>query len=175
MKKNKRPRIKLKLNNADKAVEVIGWFSVFYLWYLVIANYNILPDIIPIHHNIAGEIDNFGEKSNILTLPLIATIFYIGLTVLNRFPHIFNYLDKITEKNALIQYTMATRMIRYSKLMFVFTFGLIVIETIQITTGKIFGLGKWFVPLSITLIFVPVIIYIIAVLTLKNKKNEENR
>ena len=168
MSTNKRPRIKLKLNHADKAVEVIGWLSVFYLWYLVIANYNILPDIIPIHHNAAGEIDNFGEKSNILTLPLIATIIYVGLTFLNRFPHIFNYLDEITEKNALIQYTMATRMIRYVKLMVVFTFGAIAIETIQITTGKMFGFGKWFVPLSISLIFIPIIIYIIAVFKRKN-------
>ena len=31
---NKRPRIKLQLNQTDKVLEIIGWISVFGIWAL---------------------------------------------------------------------------------------------------------------------------------------------
>jgi hypothetical protein len=51
----KRVRIKLELSVCDKAFEIAGWVSVLGIWSLIIANYNSLPDIIPIHYNAAGE------------------------------------------------------------------------------------------------------------------------
>ena len=128
---NKRPKIKIELTTTDKVLEILGWASVLAIWVLTITNYTNLPDTIPIHYNSAGQADGFGEKGNILILPLMATVLFSGLTILNRFPHIFNYPVNITTDNALRQYTHATRLIRYLKLIIVVIFGIILARAIR--------------------------------------------
>jgi len=125
-----RPRMKIPLTTTDKAVEIIGWLGLLTLWALVISSYSNLPDTIPTHFNIAGKADGFGGRTNMLIIPLIATILFVGMTILNKFPHVFSYPTKITRENALRQYTGATRMVRYLKLILVILLGLIAFKTI---------------------------------------------
>lgn len=153
-------RPKIETTKADKILEIIGLISVIGVWCMTIISYTKLPEIIPIHYNGMGEPDGFGEKSDILILPIITTIMFIGLTKLNEYPHIFNYPTKITKENAVKQYTNATRMIRILKLVIVFIFGLIAFQTIRYTNGQTDGLGKWFLPIIIGLMFVPMIYFI---------------
>ena len=155
-----RPKIKLDLTTADKTIEIVGWFLVVAVWGLTITNYSNLPDTIPTHYNGAGQTDGFGGKAIILTLPLIATILFIGMTILNKFPHVFNYPTNITQANAFRQYTNATRLIRYLKLVIVLIFGLIAFKTIQNANGEADGLGIWFLPLTMGLIFIPLTYFI---------------
>jgi hypothetical protein len=77
------------------------------------------------------------------------------MTILNKFPHIFNYPTNITQDNALRQYSNATRLLRYLKLIIVFIFGLIVFKVIQNANGEADGLGVWFLPLVLGLTFIP--------------------
>ena len=156
-----RPKITLVPTTADKLVDILGWIILLALWALTITNYSSLPDTIPTHFNAAGEADGFGSKVTILSLPVIATLLFIGLTVLNRYPHSFNYPTAITQDNALRLYTLATRMLRYLKLVLVIVFGGIEFMTIQNATGKAAGLGVWFLPLTLVLIFLPLIYFLI--------------
>jgi uncharacterized membrane protein len=152
---DEKPKLKLELTTFDKTLETLGWTSILVIWVLVIINYTNLPDTIPTHYNGAGQADRFGRKGNILTLPLIATVLFIGLTILNKFPHVFNYPTNLTADNALKQYTNATRLIRYLKLIIVIIFGLIAFKTIQNTNRQADGLGIWFLPMALGLIFIP--------------------
>ena len=107
-----RPKIKLKLTTTDRIFEILGWVSIPAIWVLTISSYKNLPGTIPIHYNGAGQADGFGGKGNILALPSVATFLFIGLSILNKFPRIFNYPVSITKDNALQQYTNATRIMR---------------------------------------------------------------
>ena len=156
-----RPKIKIEHTATDMIFEIIGWLSIFAIWGLTITNYSKLPSIIPTHFNGAGQADGFGGKGNIQILPLVATILYVGLTILNKFPNIFNFPINITKDNALKQYTNATRLIRYLKLIIVIIFGIIAFKTIQNANGKTDGLGIWFLPLTLGLVFIPLTYYII--------------
>jgi len=158
---NKRPQIKLQLNQTDKILEVLGWVSVVGIWALTLTNYSILPEIIPIHFNGAGKADGFGNKTHIFILPIISTLLFIGLTTLNKHPHMFNYPSQITKENAVHQYTNATRMMRVLKLVIVVLFGLIVFRKIQIVNGHADGLGTWFLPLTMGMIFIPMLYFLI--------------
>ena len=158
---NKRPQIKLQLNQTDKILEVLGWVSVVGIWALTLTNYSILPEIIPIHFNGAGKADGFGNKTHIFILPIISTLLFIGLTTLNKHPHMFNYPSQITKENAIHQYTNATRMMRVLKLVIVVLFGLIVFRKIQIVNGHAYGLGTWFLPLTMGMIFIPMLYFLI--------------
>jgi len=158
---NERPKIKLELTSTDKLFELLGWISILAIWVMTTINYPNLPDTIPIHYNATGQADSFGGKVNILTLPLIATILYIGMTILNKFPEIFNYPVNITSDNAKRQYTNATRMIRYLKFIVVVVFGLISLQTIRNVNGQTKGLGVWFLPLTLGMIFIPLIYFVV--------------
>ena len=164
---NKRPRIKLQLKQTDKILEVVGWVSVFGIWALPLINYFDLPEIIPIHFNDAGKADRFGNKTHIFILPIISTLLFIGLTTLNKHPHIFNYPSQITKENAVDQYTNATRMMRVLKLVIVLLFGLIVFKTIQNVNGHADGLGTWFLPFTIG-VFIILTLYFL-MMSMKDK------
>ncbi len=156
-----RPKITLIPTNADKLVELLGWLILLALCTLTINHYSALPDTIPTHFNAAGEADGFGSKVSIIALPVIASVLFIGLTLLNRYPHSFNYPTAITQDNALRQYTLATRMLRYLKLVLLLVFGGIEFMTIQNATGKAAGLGVWFLPLTLVLVFLPLIYFVV--------------
>lgn len=162
-----RPKLKLELTKTDITVEIVGWVLIFAVWSLTVINYNSLPNIIPTHYNGAGVADRFGEKWMIFTLPLVATVLFVGLTMGNRLPHLFNYTTNITTDNALRQYTNATRLIRYIKVIVVVIFGLIAYQTIKHANKQTEGLGAWFLPLTIGLILVPLIYFGIRLLNAK--------
>jgi uncharacterized membrane protein len=156
-----RPKIEIKFNTADKLLEIIGWITLALQWIMTILNYSNLPDTIPIHFNASGQADDFGSKWYIFTLPIIGTVIFLGITILNKFPHIFNYPSTITKDNAEKQYKNALRMMIYLKFVIVFTFIIIQYKTIQTAFGNSQGLGVWFLPLSMGLILIPTIFFVI--------------
>ena len=161
MNPEERPKLKIQLTPTDQVLELLGWGVLLALWIWTGTNFSSLPDSIPTHFNAAGEADGFGRKVSIVGLPLIATLLYIGLTLLNRFPHSFNFPTPITQDNALRQYTNATRMIRFLKLILVLVFAGISFQTIQQANGTGEGLGLWFLPLTLVLIFMPLLYFVV--------------
>ena len=155
------PKLKLKLTILDYLIEILGLLLFSSTWIFILSIYKSLPDIIPIHYNAFGTADNFGKKWMILSLPIVSTVLFIALTLLNYFPESFNYPTKINEDNALIQYTYATRLIRYLKLVIVFIFGILLYQTTRYPLNQNDGLGIWFLPLFLGLIFIPLIFYVL--------------
>lgn len=157
----KRPIIKLHLSKFDKGLEAAGFIMVLLLWILTAVVYSRLPVTIPTHFNFSGVPDDFGSKTTLIVLPVIGTIIFGGLTLLNRNPHIFNYASDLTRENAEQRYTNATRMIRFLKLAIVVIFFMIVLFTYLTATGKARGLGIWFLPFVFLLTLSPTVYYIV--------------
>lgn len=166
-----RKKIKLELSTADKALEIFAWITILAIWILTFIFFSNLPDTIPIHFNGTGQVDGYGSKANILTLPIVATIIFIGLTVLNKFPHIFNYPVAVRDDNAKMLYTYATRLLRFLKLSIVVIFGFIEFKTIQNAQGEADGIGVWFLPFAMLLVFIPLIYFIVKSFKIKQKNN----
>lgn len=137
-----------------------GWIGLSCLWGITIASYTYLPEIIPVHFNLTGQADAHGSKFVLLFLPVIATLLFIGLTVLNSYPHFFNYPVPITEGNAARQYQNATRMIRTLKLVIVFIFSLCVCLIYRAAKTESGNLAYWFLPVVLAVLLVPMGYYI---------------
>ncbi len=105
-------KVKLEKEFIDKFLEIIGFAFVVTLIVLPLYYFPKLPEQIPIHFNFNGEVDGYGPKYTILFFSALGVLVYIALFILSKFPHKFNYLVKITEQNAEIQYMKATRLIR---------------------------------------------------------------
>jgi uncharacterized membrane protein len=89
--------------------KIIGFLPILFLIanaILVTICYQDLPDIIPSHFNIKGEVDGYGDKSTII-IPLMI---HIGITLLlswiGNHPEKHNYSVTITEENKAAQYAV---------------------------------------------------------------------
>ncbi|MEO5942802.1 MAG: DUF1648 domain-containing protein [Ferruginibacter sp.] len=163
-----RPKIKLALSKLDNNVELTSKIFLVVMWSLTLYTFLKLPTTVPIHFNGTGQADRYGNKMTLLILPVLATIIYFGLTQLNKYPHIFNYMTKINDDNAEKQYTIATRMLRFLKLSILLIFSLVILFTYLTTIGVANGLGFWFLPLTFGLLLIPTIICISQSLKKKN-------
>lgn len=87
-------------------------------------------------------------------------MFFIGLSVLNKYPHIFNYPSEIIEENAERQYRNATNLIRILNLIIVLVFAYIIYETVNARSEKSETLGEWFLPTFIIIINIPTLYFL---------------
>ncbi|MCF8372563.1 MAG: DUF1648 domain-containing protein [Bacteroidales bacterium] len=157
----KRPKLKIEMEPLDWIIEGIGIVALIGLVALPFLYFDDLPERIPHHFDIDGNVDRYGGKGMIWFLPVLGLILYTGMAVLNRFPHIFNYPGKITDENALRQYTLATRLLRGINTIIACFFLYISYQIIQSSMEEGRGFGSWPVILFLLLILGLTIIYFI--------------
>lgn len=156
------PKLDIRPGKADLIVEILSWAILGFLWWTVLSKYSQLPDIIPTHYNLAGEVDDTGSKSSLFLLPSITTVLYIGLTILNRYPHIFNYPGKITPENAYRQYSNAVFMVRIVKLTIGLTFSIISLVLTKDSLSSFSASNSiLFILFLVVFPLVPLVVYII--------------
>lgn len=117
-----RPVLKLQLTPTDYTLEAIAILGIISLFLLAVVSYSSLPDSIPTHFNIKGQADDWGSKASIFILPGIGLLLFTGITIISKFPHIFNYPVKVTGENALRLYTKSVRVMRILKALVVMLF-----------------------------------------------------
>ncbi len=155
-----RPKVKPEPTSFDRKLEVLCAMMLAVTWFLAIYALTFLPETIPVHFDLKGNPDRYGSKANLVILPIISTILYVGMTIINRYPHIFNYPVKITEENALRQYANATKMIRVLKLVVLVVFFTIVFFTVRSASGATFQ-GVWFLPFFLAVVYIPLGYFIV--------------
>lgn len=141
---------------ADWALETLGWLLLLLLVALVGYYYPQLPDTVPTHFGFDGQPDEYGPKRTLLLVPAIATVLFVGIVVLNRFPHIFNYPVTITPDNAARHYANAQRMLRLLNCVLAAVFLALGWVTIQTARARAEGFPVWFVPVVSVVILLPV-------------------
>ncbi len=108
----KRPRLKIPYESFDIIIECIPIALLLLMWFYVISEYSQMPEIVASHFNAKGEADGYDNKIIVWLIPSIATVIYLLLFIINRFPHIHNYMVNITEENAYKNYKFSARMLR---------------------------------------------------------------
>ncbi|MES2627895.1 MAG: DUF1648 domain-containing protein [Bacteroidota bacterium] len=155
-----RPKIPVFPTVSDLFLEVAGVLFLFASLVYIGFHYQDLPEIIPVHFNLQGEVDGFGSKNTLWALPLIGLAIFAGMTVLCKYPHIFNYPVEVTRRNVIRQYRLAVSLIRWIKIETAFIFGVIVVETVQVANGESL-LPSWFVAPLVAILFGTIIVYLV--------------
>ena len=158
--KNK-PKIKLIRTPLDWIFELLAFLFLLIQIVIPIVYYNQLHETVPTHFNGVGQADGFGSRSTLWILPITSLFMYLLMTVVESFPHIYNYPVEITPENATVQYRIATRLIRILKTVILMIFSFITYQTIKTATGAASGLGKAFLPVFLLLTFGVIIVYFI--------------
>lgn len=124
-------------------------------------------NIIPIHYNVAGEIDGWGTRSFLWQLPLVAFVFYAGLTLCERYYKKFNLPFKVTDGNATPIYRLSVRLIRLLKLVTILIFAYLNISSLAIALNKGNGLNIYIMTALILTLFAVIVIYYMKMLSYK--------
>lgn len=156
-----RVKIKIELTKLDYFIEILGIITALLLVIIPLYYYNALPERIPKHFNFQGDPDATGPKWTLLILTVVGLALYLVMTILNKFPHTFNYMVTITEENAYIQYKYACRLIRIMKVSILFIFFYISSMNVLIALGRFQSLSKYFLPTMLLLVFVPIVYYLV--------------
>lgn len=147
-----RPVLQIPKTTVEKGLDLLSAFLLGMIFFQVIYFWNKLPNQIPIHMNVFGEVDGWGGKGTLLVLPIIAVLIFLPLFFLSRYPHVFNYPVQITAENAPKLYLEARRMLVLINFETILFFAITDLEIIRIALGKE-GFGSWPLPLYMIALF----------------------
>jgi len=146
-----RPRLTLKLSTLDIIVEIIGLSGLIFLIFLpVYYSSDLLNEFLVSYMN----------NVIIWILPLVGLILYIGMTILNKYPHVFNYPNQVTNENAERLYKIGTKSIRFLKTIIVLFFAYLNFNLVETRLGEYNGILRLFIPFFLILIFATILIMI---------------
>ncbi|MEN0664937.1 DUF1648 domain-containing protein [Caldifermentibacillus hisashii] len=156
-----RPKIRIPKTKSEWVWDVIGYTAYIGSIVFLLTIWNRLPDQVPAHFNLAGEVDRWGSKWELIILPIIGGITLIIMQFLEKHPEVHNYPSRLNESNAPQFYLLSRKMLNQVKNMCSLIFTAIILEsvTIALKWGK--GFGVWFLPVLIIAAFIPLIIGLI--------------
>ncbi|MDH7600975.1 MAG: DUF1648 domain-containing protein [Armatimonadota bacterium] len=151
---NPQPKIKVEPTPTDQVVEVAAALGAALSITKLLLNWHRVPAMVPTRFDFGGKAVQWGSKNNLLFLCGMIVVFYLVFTILNRFPHTFNYPVPITEENAERQYTIVTRGLRWLKLELVWAYGYLLSATMQVSIDHSLRLSPWFTPVFLGAVFI---------------------
>lgn len=156
-----RPKIKIPKTKSEWIFDIIGYS--FYLGSIIflIFIWGALPKEVPAHYNALGEIDRWGSKWELLVLPGVGAFILVLMQILERFPEIHNYPKRFNKANAKQFYLISRKLINQLKNICLVIFSLILFESVSIALGWSDGFGVVFLPITIIVLGLPIVIVII--------------
>lgn len=152
--------------NIPKTKEEWIWDSMGFLTFLgsivfLLLLWNDIPDKVPGHYNAMGDVDRWGGKWEIFLLPAIGATILIGLGVLEKFPQVYNYPQRLNERNAHCFYLNSRKLLNRLKNICQIIFAFILYESVSVALGWGHGFGVWFLPIIIFGTCIPIVLALI--------------
>lgn len=123
--------------------------------YLIVV-WSSLPEQIPGHYDFAGNVTRYDGRGTLLIVPVINVVLFILLSVVERFPKLWNTGVRITEENRVRVYRIIRNMLVTTKLTIVAVF-----VFISVTQSLSTGLPGWFIGVFFWLLLAPIGFFII--------------
>jgi uncharacterized membrane protein len=111
-----RPKLTLPMTKLEIGLEVLTVPLVILNFVLLAIFWKSLPFTVPTHFDLSGTANGWSPRETLWMLAAFGLFNYIALTVVARFPHTFNYMWPITEKNAPKQYLLARKFMSILKM-----------------------------------------------------------
>lgn len=111
-----------------RVLTILGGVMLLTATIFVLVKWQQLPDQIPTHFNFAGEADSYGGKGAIVFEAAMGWSVFILLTVLVKFPKIWNMPVKVTPENSARLYGITRAMLEIVKLLSTLLFVILMIS-----------------------------------------------
>lgn len=138
-----RPRIEITPTTLDRVLDRLSLAGVLFIVALLASVWDRLPLRVPTHFGLAGRPDAWGSRNTLLLFLVIPAVTHIGLTVLSRFPWVYNYPVQVTQENYRRLYALGRGMMLWLRTEMVWLFVALGWQTIFVALGQASGLGSW--------------------------------
>jgi len=139
-------------SKVDKMLDTAGWFGLATLVILTVFTYFRVPDTIPLHFNITGRPNGFGNKIFLFAVLAIACFIFFSITLSVKYIFASPKVNAIPNKNL----DFAIRIVRFLKLVVMIGFIYIIVVTNLIVDHVTDGLGSFFLPAVVISLLFPV-------------------
>lgn len=154
--------MKVKNSKYDVAINVLCLVMIIGIAIYLILNWANIPEKVPMHYNFAGKVDRFGNKSEIIILPIITVIMFSFMSVIEHFPQLWNTGVKVTDKNKEYVYRILKNMITTIKLIAVCVFTYLTMQT-----TLVIELPSMFLPAFMLILFGDILFWILKLVRIK--------
>ncbi|MCH1626984.1 DUF1648 domain-containing protein [Fredinandcohnia quinoae] len=148
----KQPKIFVPKTTSEKVMDTLSILIIIGAFAYIASIWRNLPDQVPSHFNAMGEPDDWSGKGMIFLLPVIGTVIFFSTFVVSRFPQLFNYPVKVTKENAERLYVISRKMLTIINFELVIFFAIGTWEIVEVAHGGK-GLGIWYLPVFLVVIF----------------------
>ena len=146
----------IKNNKIDRIIEFMCLTLLIGVTAYLIFNWGSIPDKIPVHYDWEGNIDRWGNKAEVMILPIMSWFLYLLITGLQQVPLAWNTGVKITEENEERVYRTLKYLMETLKLIVVADLSYMTINSLM---GK--SLSGWFTMIVLVAVFGNLIFWIV--------------
>jgi len=154
--------IKIERNALDTIETIVSLLCLVGVVVYLILAWNTIPDKIPGHYNAAGEVNRWGNKSKLIMLPIISWVTYGLITLIERFPQIWNTGVRVTEENRAAVYRLLKSMIAVVKM-----FVLLMFASLTVLSSLSLNLPMWYVLAFLVALFGTIAYFIVRLTRLR--------
>ena len=145
--------VKVSWSGWDWLFEGVALAALLALVVLMLTSYGDLPASIPSHFDAVGKPDRFSSKATLFIPLAVAGVIYTLISVLSRFPQVYNYPFPVKPGTEQQHFAAARSMLIRLKCVIVCLFGYITWATIETAQGRMNGLGIGFLPIVLVGVF----------------------
>jgi uncharacterized membrane protein len=144
-------------------VAVLGLLSAIFV---VVFNYRDLPQRIPTHFGVSGVVDHWGDKSALWLIVGLSCVLYAVLSLVRFLPTSLINVPVAQEQRAAA-IPISFEMIAWLKAEVMCMFAFLTWTVVGVVEGRGQGLGVWFLPVTMVVIFGTIAFYLVRMLRLK--------
>jgi len=124
-----------RLTFLDKLLEALGASFLICALAIPLVNYAKIPDVIPIHFDLAGVPNGIGSKIHLIIVPLLGVVIYVGLFFVKKYSINMNYPIPVTTTNREDLQRLTLQMMRWLRVVIALFFMILVISMVRIGLG----------------------------------------
>lgn len=153
-------KLHIKIPMMAKILDTVSLLFFFGTMMYLLTVWSSLPELVPSHYNLAGEADDWQKKWVIFLPPSIGIVLWFPLHILEKKPHLHNYIG-LTEENKerLYKNSMLLMNVIKNEMLLFFSFGSW--NDVKVANGNESLLGVWDIPILFLVIFGTLIFFMI--------------
>ena len=148
--------IKIKRNALDVVETIVSLVSLVGVVVYLILMWSRIPAQVPAHYNAAGEVNRWGSRSGLILLPIISWLLYGLITLIERYPQVWNTGVTVTEQNRERVYRTLKNMIAVIKMLVLLLF-----TSMTVISSLALNLPIWYIGVFLLAVFGSVAFFLV--------------
>lgn len=145
----------------DQIIEILSFAALVLLWVMTYHFQHIGAELVAENYDFFQNPSEYWATKMTYTLPIVATILYVGLTIYNTKTYYVNLMVVDSEEKAEKLRKINQKFYRWVKLMVILVFIFIEYFSFQSGSGYGSGIPQWYIIVFPLLLFAPVIYFFI--------------